>query len=82
MSDGAENGGETSQNGTIHHVFRHFDVGRSADHPAISKDSRSTGNDEERQVGNDEESLSMINCGIFHNFLYIWELGDSRSSRE
>ena len=25
---------------------------------------------------------SMINCGIFHNFLYIWELGDSRSSRE
>ena len=25
---------------------------------------------------------SMINCRIFHNFLYIWELGDSRSSRE
>ena len=25
---------------------------------------------------------SMINCRIFHNFLYIWELGDSWSSRE
>ena len=25
---------------------------------------------------------SMINCRIFHNFLYIWELGDSRSGRE
>ena len=29
MSDGAENGGKTPQNGTVHHVFRHFDVGRS-----------------------------------------------------
>ena len=29
MSDGAENGGKTPKNGTVHHVFRHFDVGRS-----------------------------------------------------
>lgn len=29
MSDGTENGGKTPKNGTIHHVFRHFDVGRS-----------------------------------------------------
>ena len=29
LSDGAENGGKTPQNGTVHYVFRHFDVGRS-----------------------------------------------------
>ena len=29
LSDGAKNGGKTPENGTVHHVFRHFDVGRS-----------------------------------------------------
>ena len=57
---------------------------------------RQAGNDEERlsvistgflSVISTERSEwrdlpSMINCGIFHNFLYIWELGDSRPSRE
>ena len=28
LPDGAENGGKTPENGTVHHVFRHFDVGR------------------------------------------------------
>ena len=29
LPDGAENGGKTPENGTVHHVFRQFDVGRS-----------------------------------------------------
>ena len=29
LPDGAENSGKTPKNGTVHHVFRHFDVGRS-----------------------------------------------------
>jgi len=29
LPDGAEKSGKTPKNGTVHHVFRHFDVGRS-----------------------------------------------------
>jgi len=29
LSDGTENSGKTPKNGTVHHVFRHFYVGRS-----------------------------------------------------
>jgi len=51
MSDGAENGGKTPQNRTVHHVFRHFDVGRSLTTLPYQKIPGQAGNDEESGAG-------------------------------
>ena len=51
MSDGAENGGKTPQNRIVHHVFRHFDVGRSLTTLPSLKIPGQAGNDEESGAG-------------------------------
>jgi len=46
LSDGTKNGGKTPENGTVHHVFRHFPVGRSLTALSQKKIPGQAGNDD------------------------------------